>query len=269
MNKITILTLAVALCASPLFAGKPDKQIHEKCLYPTVMLFGPNVNAAGTGVIIKSVKQKDDTYLNLVATCAHIIKKTPAEFEPQEENKLPKMIKPPRYEYLVAVGKYKDWSRLVGADNYQCTVHAVDEAKDVALLTFVSKDQLYVAELDFHPKLYISNKICHIGCGMGDPFRLDFGRITALDGGIGELPEMKNTYRTSIPTIPGDSGGPVFHKYKLIGITQAVRTIQTGPISQVPIFHMSYVIPLSRHAGSEVVRKYLKSVEDFKDLIQD
>jgi hypothetical protein len=270
MNKIIALTLAASLFTSHLYAGEIDKELHEKCLYPTVMIFSQSVSSVGTGVILKSSKQKDNTYLNLVATCAHILKMTPAEFETENNSqKQHKMIKPPRYEYVVAVGEYEDWSKLVGVESYECEVRVLDEKKDIALITFVSEKKLYVVDLDLQPKLYISNEVYRIGCGMADPFRLDYGRITSIDGGFGELHSTKNTYRTSIPTVPGDSGGPVFHKYKLIGVTQAVRSISTGPISQAPIYHISYVIPLSRYMGSEEVRKYLMSVDDFKDLIQD
>ena len=278
MRNLAILTITLSLFTSQAFSGEVDKKLHNKCIYPTVMLFSKPMGAIGTGVVIKSVKQKDNTYLNLAATCAHILKMTPAQFEPPSHPKKgeeakepdkPKMIKPPRYEYTARIGKYEDWSKLVGYGDYECKVMAIDREKDVAMLTFVSKHELHIADLNFSPKLYIGNEVYRMGCGMSDPYRLDYGRITALDGGIGRLSNIQGTYRTSIPTIPGDSGGPVFHEYKVIGIAQAIRMIQTGPISQAPVYHLSYVIPLSRYLGSKEIKDYLNTVEEFKDLIQD
>jgi hypothetical protein len=41
--------------------------------------------------------------------------------------------------------------------------------------------------------------------------------------------------RTSIPTVPGDSGSPVFHNYKVVGVMRAVRVWRTQPVFQISI----------------------------------
>jgi hypothetical protein len=289
MKNIIPITIFFTLLTTSIFAGEPDKDLHEKCLYPSIMLYSTGVQGAGSGVILKSVKQEDGTYLNLVATCAHILSKTPAKYEqpkplpPAESTEgkedidndseiipaytQPKIIRPEQYDYLVRVGKYADWSKLVAYKDFKCKIVAEDRKLDLALATFTSKIKLYTVDLDFSPKLYIGNEVHRIGCGMRDPFRLDFGRITSLEGGAGGFKSVKGTWRTSILSISGDSGGPVFHENKLIGITQAILFYPLGYNLQSPICHISYVIPLKRFAGSKPALDYLNSVDDFKDIL--
>jgi hypothetical protein len=65
-------------------------------------------------------------------------------------------------------------------------------------------------------------------------------------------------------TMPGDSGGPVYHENKLIGVAQMIRGLpgQAGPFpTSVPVFHMSYVIPIKRFMDCEKITKHLKDRE--------
>jgi len=276
--RIITTILALVLIASPLHAGKPDKQLHEKCLYPTIMIgcAHQQVNRSGTGVVIKSIKletKKDEKekWLNLAVTCAHILKMSPPVFEEQKkgEKTPPKMIVPPRFDYVAIVGVYKNWSSLEKIEQFKCDIQAFDRSKDVAIVTFETNRKLHTVNLDFNPKLYIGNKLYKVGSGMGELFRVDFGRVTSLNTSKGRSPGLENTYRTSIPTVPGDSGGPVFHNYKLIGVSQAIKSIRTGPVSSAPIYHLSFVIPLDRFAGSDNIRNYLSKHEEFKDLLYE
>ncbi len=60
--KAILLVILMAI-SFPVFAGEPDKELHEKCIYPTV-----NVAAEaqhGTGVIVKS-EAVDGHYVNFV-----------------------------------------------------------------------------------------------------------------------------------------------------------------------------------------------------------
>ena len=64
--------------ATTVFSDEPDKILHEKCLYPTVMvaLRGEGrTYSRGTGVIIRSEKA-DDAYFNVVVTCHHVLANT-------------------------------------------------------------------------------------------------------------------------------------------------------------------------------------------------
>ena len=91
-----------------------------------------------------------------------------------------------------------------------------------------------IAELDFDPKLFIGSEVYRIGCGLGDDPRLDYGKLTYYKKKLEIL-------RTSVMTVPGDSGSPLFYNYKVIGIVISIRSYQN-----FPIFNISYAIPLCR-----------------------
>ena len=254
-------------------AGKPtyeDKDLNNKCTYPTVMIEGINPYhcCAGTGVIIKSVK-RGKSYINYVFTCAHVLVKTPAQIiEPDDEVKegeepIPPKITPAKYEYGVKVGVYENWSLIKEIKTYPCHVIHVEygTSKDTALVTFQTDKKMPVAEINVNPKLYIGNEVCRVGCGLKEPFRIDFGRITSLSNSVGRpIAHTRNLHRTSIMTMPGDSGGPVYHENKLFGITQMIRSlpIHAGPFrTSVPVFHVSYVIPIKRFMDCEKITKHI------------
>ena len=273
VKSIHILLVVILMTMSnSALSGELDKQLHQKCLYPTVMIFSvnPNVKSSGTGVIIKSIK-KGEKYLNLVGTCAHILQKSPPVYQYEYDKNDPtlviesKLITYPKYDYMLQVGIYKDWSKLVGVERFDCKIEAVDEEKDIALLTFESKKEMSTVDLELNPDLFIGNDVLRIGCGAGLPYRLDYGKITSMPNTLGFLSGLEGTYRTSIATVNGDSGGPVFHNYKLIGVMQAVM----GGNGNQMMFHMSYVIPLERFVGSEIARKFLKTEKEFSSLVQE
>lgn len=275
LKSLRLILVAMLMAAStPLFGGEPDKQLHQKCIYPTVMIYctNPKVSSCGTGVILKSVKKDKDKYLNLVGTCAHILTKSPAVYANTYDKDDPtlliesKMVSPPKYEYMLQIGVYKEWSKLVGVERFNCKIEVADTKKDIALITFESTKELPAVDIDPNPALFIGNEVYRIGCGIGMPFRLDYGKITSMAGSVGFMSGLEGTYRTSIATVSGDSGGPVFHNHKLIGVMQAVMS-RNGQEDNM-IFHMSYVIPLSRFMGSEEVRKFLKTEKEFESLIQ-
>ena len=259
MKKLIIaatLLLATSICQ----AGEPDKDLHNKCIYPTVMLQGKN-GGTGTGVIVKSVK-RGEQYMNYVFTCAHVLKKTEARVIEPEDG--PPTVIPSKYEYVVRVAVYENWSLIKEIKAYKCNViHAENGvSKDIALVTFKTDKKMNVAEINLSPKLYIGNEVLRVGCGVGDPFRIDFGKVTSLSKSIGRAQsETQGTYRTSIHTVPGDSGGPVYHENKLIGVAQMIRAMPSnaGPFStSIPLFHMSYVIPMERFMSCEKITKHLK-----------
>jgi len=269
--------LMLVLLPTFLVAGEPDIELHEKCLYPTVCIFNinPAIGGIGSGVVIKSTKDGDH-YHNIVGTCAHVLKETPAMYEKvlikQDGKKIGyklKLIKPAKYDYKIRVGKYENWSVLVAAADFDCEVLAVDKEIDVALIKFTSKEKMYTVELDINPKLFIGNKIHRVGCGMGEPFRVDYGRITSLANSIGRSQSVVGTHRTSIVTLPGDSGGPVFHENKMIGVAQGIRNFRMNAHINMPIFQMSYVIPLKRFISSEIIKNYVKTNDNLKCLMQE
>lgn len=238
--KNLILTAAIVFTlTSHLFSGEPDKKLHEECLYPTVMVCGQEgyESGYGSGVIIKSEKDKDGKYLNYVATCDHVVlikAGTPfgviATYRP----------------CLVKVGNYENWSTFKGYTEYKTDLVYKDKEHDLAILVFESDKEMPTAEIDQDVKLYIGNDVMRVGCGLGDVMRLDFGKITSTNFKFHDK-SFEDLYRTSVPTIFGDSGGPLFHKvgddYKLVGITQAIRS--TSSSAKVPLSHGYLNVPLS------------------------
>ena len=255
------LLVALALLFSPMWAiaGEPDRELHEKCIYPTVMIDGVG---AGTGVIVKSEKQ-EDKYVNYVFTCAHILQKTPPKFVLTQEGT---KVEPSKYDFTVSVGKYENWSTLVGTETFEVEVLYRDprHSSDIAIVRFWSSEEMPIVEIEADPEIYIGNEVCRVGCGMGEPFRIDFGRLTSLPQSLDKKGMIEKTYRISAPTVPGDSGGPVFHENKCFGLTQLIRSLPDNG----PIYHMSYAIPMKRFTESKEIQDYLNGKEPRKSLAE-
>lgn len=258
MIKYIYITIISILLTTNTYADEPDKDLHNKCIYPSVMLTNtspcPSFQSIGSGVIIKSIKQ-DDKWHNFVLTVAHNIRETP-EHECKQSNTDSIEVKQ-GYYYEIQVGVYENWSFLKEMHSFPCEIIFDDDVSDVAMIKFVSDEEMPTAEINFAPEVYIGSDICKVGCGLAEPFRINFGKITALPGSAG--PILKGTYRISAPTIQGDSGGPVYEDHKLIGLTKAIASIPTGPISRpMSICHMVYVIPISEFLKHEEIQKILE-----------
>ena len=91
MNQFIAVLTIVLIFTQPAIAGTPDKQLHTKCIYPTVMVFESG-NAQGTGVIVRSEKYEDGQWLNVVLTAAHVVE----DFKDGQ----------------IATVDYEDWSRV-------------------------------------------------------------------------------------------------------------------------------------------------------------
>jgi len=273
---ISLAILASSTLVSFAVSGEPDKELHNKCLYPTIMVMNDNPKGVGTGVIVKSVK-KDDHYENYAFTCSHILtplpKPEPTEVAPPPadvpadaapallpEKVVLAVVVKDKYEVTVRIGIYENWSTLVGHKDYRCEVLVVDKAKDIALIKFDTASENSVAVLDKNPKLFIGNDVFKIGCGLNEPFRIDYGKVTSVNKSIGNM--IKDTYRVSAMTIMGDSGGPVYHDGKLVGLSQAIRSVPASspvPVA-VPVYQMAYVIPIQRFYDNEEIMRHLKDV---------
>lgn len=271
MKNVIIAAVILFSQVGVVLAGDPDKDLHKKCLYPTVMIKAKNADYGGngTGVIVKSIK-KGDKFTNYVFTCAHILVQTPPRIVVPEDDKEKAIFVPAKFEYTIRVGNYKDWSHLVSIDNYDCKViyRNTSSARDIAVVTFLTDKEMPTAEI-CHSKFYIGNEVCRVGCGLLEPFRVDFGRVNSLaesskqDRG----PSCQNTHRVSAPTLPGDSGGPVYHENKLIGVAQLIRGFQPAPGQNMPVFHMTYVIPIERFTQETEIMDCLAGKSNVKDAV--
>ncbi len=240
MREILVLCLVFG---SFLNAGEPDKALHEQCLYPTVMIVCPS-GSIGTGVIF-STKKVDKKYRNLVLSCEHVTGKKTDKKE---------------FDVLIRKAAYKNWSAAIGFSEFKGKIIFSDEKTDLSITEFSSEEIMPVAILDMKPELYIGNEVLRVGCAVGEIMKIEWGRITAVDGS-GIFKKDSDCIRTSIPTIMGDSGGPVLQKtpegYKCFGLTQSVRVLNSNlrtPLSegfietpyQMFLYHISYVIPIKR-----------------------
>lgn len=196
--------------------GEVDKKLHQDCLYPTIYVGRADQSGYGSGVVVRSDKVKDGLYKNVFITCAHLIDESAIDYEVKQ--------------YI-----YENWSQVKETKSYPAVFFAYQKDMDVAIGVFYSSELMPTAKLDFDPKLFIGNEVFRIGCGLGDDPRLDYGKVTALRR------TPKPSFRTSVMTVPGDSGSPLFHDYKVIGIQVSIRSYRN-----LPVFSISYTVPLER-----------------------
>lgn len=244
-TKLVLSVVCVALLNPSIISSEDiDKNLHNKCLYPTVYVSDVVINSdntqtkelgSGSGVIIKS-KKVGGKWHNLVLTCNHVV-----DVEDIKTSLEQQFGTSPKFGIIIKVAKYQDWSRFVKYDEYPAFVYSQFEEGDMALLLFVSNEKMPVAELNINQKLYIGNEITKVGCGMGDQPRVEFGKITSINPTCEEF--YKGCIRMSAHTVYGDSGGPVFYKDKVIGLASSIRVMGGGPFS-TPIFQMGFFQPM-------------------------
>jgi S1-C subfamily serine protease len=197
-------------------AGEVDKKLHTDCLYPTIYVGLANKGGYGSGVIVRSEKKDDSTYRNVFITCAHLVDSSDLDYEVKQFT-------------------YENWSQVKDVKSYPAAFVAYNRDLDIAIGVFESSEEMPTAQLDFEPKIFIGNEVYRIGCGLGDEPRLDYGKLTAFKRG------PKPSIRTSVMTVPGDSGSPLFHENKVIGIMVSIRSFRN-----LPVFNISYAVPLER-----------------------
>lgn len=220
-----LLYAIIASLATSLFfclncsADEPDELLHTQCLYPTIHVSQINKEGYGSGFIVRSSKISKDRYLNVFLTAAHVASS---------------------YDHKVKVFEYEDWSLIKRTHTYPATIYAADNTRDIAIGMFISDEKMPVTKIDMDSKLYIGSQVFHVGCGLGEDPRLDYGKITSLRSKIGGAGDWM--LRTSVFSIPGDSGGALFNsKYRAIGMLKSIRHLRTGQL----IFNMSYYTPLT------------------------
>lgn len=260
--KITSIILVILLSIS-VNAGEPDKVLHEKCLYPTVMLENnshvPEMRGTGTGVIVKS-KKKGKQWENYVLTVGHNLDKTPKHLCQKNGPDQPPVLEEAKYEYIAKVGVYENWSTLKDIKEYPVEVLHDDDEADIGLVRFISDKEMPAAEIYEGFDIYIGNEVVRIGCGVGEPFRVDYGRITSVPASAPKAlrnQDLKEVYRFSAPTVQGDSGGPLYHEGKLIALAEAIAGTSAGPFP-IPVHHIAYAVPIHRAMNCKEIAKYLK-----------
>jgi len=220
MKSLILSLLLFIVSINSTKADEPDQDLHRKCLYPCVRI--ENEGSGGSGVIVRSEKAGNG-YRNVVITCAHVIH--------------------PGSPYKARVPVYEDWSTFEGFEDHPLRLYARNEAADLAVLVFTSDREMPVAEFGFIDRLFIGSEIFHVGCGLGPEPRLDYGKVTSLRGF--STGNKYNGLRTSMAVVPGDSGGPVYHKNRLVGFAQAIKVMCVHG-NMYPVPTVSLVIPVER-----------------------
>jgi hypothetical protein len=223
-----LFTFLFLFSPSLVFSAEPDKKLHESCLYPTVAIGCVNPVGqpydSGTGVIVRSerhpvgIKNKP-IYCNVVVTCGHIL----TGIQPE-----------------VKVPKYENWSDFKGYESYQAKLIAVSTDRDLAILVFASTEKMPTAEWGFDVKKYIGTDVFRIGCSRGMEPRLDKGQVTSIKD---IEPATAGKIRVNIFTVPGDSGGPTYCEYKLIGLAQTIKVLNSFG-QGIPAFNISNIVPI-------------------------
>ena len=196
---------SITLFSFPPAKFTPNKEesplnLYNKCLYPTVLI--TDGNQGGTGFITRSCPIENGKYLNAIITAAHNVDEK-------------RFLKIKVYNY------YK--SHIVEHKVYDLIIYDTHKTHDLAVGFFVSDKELPTTELSFFEDLQMGTKVFHIGFGLFDDARLDYGIVTQP---FSEIPTvMKGLIRTNAYTVEGDSGGPLFleSSNKVIGICRAIR----------------------------------------------
>ncbi len=212
-KKLVLAAITWLSLGSPVSSAEPDEKLHERCLYPTVKINDSSMRSGGSGFIVRSEKV-GSRWNNVVVSCAH-------NFTYGQK-------------YFVSVGEYKG-SEMNQYLIHPCEVVAKEPKYDTAVVVFTSDKKMPTAEFGFDEKLHIGTKVWKFGYGMMDACRLDRGEVTWLSTSFGD----RGWTRTNAFTIPGDSGGPLFCDYKVVGIMNQIRSAGGMWLPQ-----MSYAVPI-------------------------
>lgn len=215
-----IRLLLLLLLPLTVFSAEPDKKLHERSLYPTIKIsYEKKVcdcedcrtkpgQAVASAFVVKSELVKEGklsgSYVNSVVTAAHNVENVVTTVS-------------------LHVGRYQNWSTLVGFDKYEALIYSVNKRMDLAVLVFKSDKPIPCSEMDLESNPYFGTQVFKIGYGLGDDIRIDFGNITSVDT---KQPEkLRGFLRSNCYTIFGDSGGPLFYKddFKVVGVTSSIR----------------------------------------------
>lgn len=221
----TFITFILFFCISLIFASTYDNQDNkkfiEKCLKPTVLIESEQVSASGTGFIVKSIKNSNlDIFVNIIFSCEHILKS--------------KIV-------TVKTSVFDDDGIFKKYMSHKGVVLASDGINDLSILLFFSEDIMPTATINPSYKPKIRDAVFSIGHGLGEISRYSEGKFTGAL--ISETNSEVNTYRTSIPIIFGDSGGPLFFENQVIGIANSMKSTELGQ-NKYPVYDISFYKPI-------------------------
>lgn len=226
----TFLTLPIILMFLLSYAVTSDDNkrniIIEKCFKPTVLIESTKSPASGTGFITNSTKiEPIDCYCNIVFSCEHILKSK---------------------DLLIKCSDFDVDGIFTNYQTYKGEVAVVDGENDLSLIYFLSPKKMPCAELNQGYKPKVCDELLAIGHGLGETSRFSEGKMTGVIRS--ETTKQILSYKTSVSIIFGDSGGPLFHENKVIGIANSMRNVDIAE-SKHPIYNISFYKPLGLMSG--------------------
>jgi S1-C subfamily serine protease len=198
-----LLTLALfSFFVVGTFAQNSKQQLFESCFNPTVVVFDPTNETGGSAFIVRS-SPYGKKFRNALITANHTV-----------ESNGP---------FFVKIFKYKNFSEIDSEIVCPLYIYALEPNDDLAIGVFESDQKLPVAKINLDHKIIMGDGIFHIGFGMMDDARIDYGEITQTKTHRPEI--FKGLIRTNAYSMVGDSGGPLFQKdsLKVIGVCRAIR----------------------------------------------
>lgn len=224
--------------------------LHEKFLYPTVLVRSKEAGGSGTVLFSKKTDRSGEECATFVLTNAHVVDSSvqyKTEWDNFAKKEIKKEIKSPVDVHFF---KYKYQSQQIGTFSVTAKIVAFNKEEDLALLKLDDPNPAkYVAKLyprDKLNELRIFDKVICVGAGLGHPVFPTHGEITSLMGPE-DLIENKQYMMTSAASIFGNSGGALYLKrtQELLGVPSRISVALVG-FGGSPISHMSYSIPFTR-----------------------
>lgn len=203
MKKIVLTSLLISIiCITTALAQKAPEALYSACLYPTVCIADMKNETGGSGFIVRSTKN-GNKYRNAIITAEHTVDSSGP--------------------FFVKIFKYKKHAEIESEKIYPMFIYALEPKEDLAIGVFESDEKLPTVQINFDHKIFMGSNIFHIGFGMMDDARIDYGQITQTKTHNPSI--FKGLIRTNAYSMVGDSGGPLFQNddLKVIGVCRAIR----------------------------------------------
>lgn len=202
MKKLIATFFIFTFFITTVYAQKEPENLYISCLHPTVCIVDMKNETGGSGFIVRSTKY-GNKYRNSLITAEHTV-----------ESNGP---------FFVKIFKYKAQAEIESDKTYPLFMYALEPKNDMAIGVFESDEKMPTVKINFDHKTFMGSNIFHIGFGMMDDARIDYGQITQIKTLNPSI--FKGLIRTNAYSMIGDSGGPLFQNddLKVIGICRAIR----------------------------------------------